>query len=67
MNITCTARRIGRLASIALALGMSGAARAQAAPTPAGPEAACAALSGAVVPARQIGLPTSGAQVVSAT
>lgn len=46
---------------------MFGAAGAQPAPRPAEPVAACAALSGAVVSSHQIGLPTSGARVVSAT
>ena len=63
MNIA--ARRIAPLASIAVALGMFGAANVQAASAP--PEAACAALSAVVIPARRIGLPTSGARVVSAT
>src|SRR5271156_2368490 len=67
MPIPHAARWTGQLASIAIALGLSGAAGAQAAPTPAEPEAACAALSGVVVSARQIGLPTSGGRVVSAT
>ena len=67
MNITYATRPVGGLASIAVALSLSGAAGAQAAPAPARPEAACAALAGVVVPAARIGLPTSGAQVVSAT
>jgi hypothetical protein len=67
MTTPRTARRIGRLASVAIALGMLGAAGVQAASQPTEPQAACTALSGVVVPARQIGLPTSGAHVVSAT
>jgi hypothetical protein len=67
MNIPRTTRRIGGLATITIALGVFAAAGAPAAPGPAEPEAACAALSGAVIPAGQIGLPTSGAHVVSAT
>jgi len=67
MNNPHAVRRIGGLASIAVALSLFGAGGPPAAPAPAEPEAACAALSGAVVPARQIGLPTSGAHVVSAT
>jgi hypothetical protein len=67
MNIPHAARRIGGLASIGIALSLFGAAGARAAPGPAEPEAACAALAGAVVQAGQIGLPTSGAHVVSAT
>jgi len=67
MYIPHAARGIGGLAPIAVALSVLGAAGAQAAPGLAEPEAACAALSGAVVQARQIGLPTSGAHVVSTT
>ena len=75
MITSLAARWTSRLASIAIVLGaivlgVSGAAGAQGAqpaPTAIDPEAACAALSGVVVPARQIGLPTSGARVVSAT
>ena len=52
MKILHFARWIGRFASIAITLGV-GAAGAQAAPTPADPELACAALSGVVVSARQ--------------
>jgi feruloyl esterase len=51
-----------------LTLGVVGAGSgAQAAPKPADPAAACAALSKVTVSARQIGLPTSGAKVISAT
>ena len=67
MNIPSAARWTGWLASIAIALGLFGVAGAQAASPPAEPEAACAALSGVVVSAGRIGLPTSGARVVSAT
>ena len=66
MMIPHAFRPLGALAGFAVALCMFGAAAAQAAPGPAEPQAACAALSGARVSARQIGLPTSGARVVSA-
>src|ERR1700735_258706 len=66
MNIPHSARRIGRFAAVALAVSVLGVG-AHAAPPPVQPEAACAALSGVVVPASQIGLPTSGGRVVSAT
>src|SRR5437868_1331424 len=56
----------GVLASAAVGFALMAAASAAAAPTPATPEAACAALSGVTIPARRIGLPTSGARVVSA-
>jgi hypothetical protein len=67
MNITHAARPVGCLASIASALSLACATGAHAAPGPAEPEVACAALAGVVVQARQIALPTSGAHVVSAT
>jgi feruloyl esterase len=57
---------MARLPFIVAALGLFGGAGVQATPTAAGPEAACAALSDVVVPARRIGLPTSGARVMSA-
>jgi hypothetical protein len=66
MNIPHAARWTGRLATIALALSVFGAKGHAAAQTPE-PAAACAALSGVLISARQIGLPTSGARVVSAT
>ena len=66
MNISHAVRWAGRLAPVALALSVF-VGGAQAASPPAEPETACAALSGGVVPAGRIGLPTSGARVVSAT
>jgi hypothetical protein len=65
MNIPHTVQWIGGFASAALMLGSFNGG-AQAATPPAEPAAACAALSGAVVSAKQISLPTSGAHVVSA-
>ena len=66
MKIPNAARWVGWLASIAIVSDV-GAVGAEAAPGPAEPEAACVALSGAVVSASRIGLPTSGARVVNAT
>ena len=66
MNIPHAARWTVRLASAALALTMFGA-KCQAAPQTPKPVAACAALSNVVISAEQIGLPTSGGRVVSAT
>jgi len=59
--------RAAAWAPVALALGLWGAPAAAAAATAgADPAAACAALSGSVVAAGRIGLPTSGARVTSA-
>jgi len=66
MNLSRGARLAGPLAMLAI-LGVFGDGRVEAAPIASDPAAACSALSGAVVSARQIGLPTSGARVLSAT
>jgi feruloyl esterase len=60
MTIRSAAGLVGLLA---LAVGPG----ASAAPRPADPAGACSALLGVAVPAARIGLPTSGAKVVSAT
>jgi len=66
MNIPHAARWTVRLAVVALALTMFGA-RSQAATQTTEPAAACATLSNVVISSEQIGLPTSGGRVVSAT
>jgi len=67
MKINNGAHLTALLAPFAVALGLLGGARAESAPMSADPANACSALSGVSVSARQIGLPTSGARVVSAT
>lgn len=61
----------GVKASAALAfgalLGAVGASATHAAPAPAGPPLACAALADVTIPAKTIGLPSSGGRVLSAT
>jgi feruloyl esterase len=67
MKINHSAHLTAMLAPFALALGLLGGATAESAPMSADPASACSALAGVVVSARQIGLPTSGGRVVSAT
>jgi len=65
VQIHRSANPLGMLAFVAALALLAG--RAQSAPRPADPALACNSLSGATFAASQIGLPTSGASVISAT
>lgn len=65
MKIQSGAKAFGVLAFIAIFASPGGGV--QGAPPPVDPAHACGSLAGASVSARQIGLPTSGASVISAT
>jgi feruloyl esterase len=67
MNIPDPRRLLAHLAPAGVAVCLFLASGAWAAPQSTGPEAACAALSGVAISARQIGLQTSGARVGAAT